>query len=219
MTTATALLFSQMQPRPGETGLFDEWYETDHIPARMAIPGFLAASRYRALEGEPRYLAVYELESLAVLDHPAYRLVKEQPSELTRRMLGSVTGFTRYTGVLEAEFGAIGALAPSHLSVVAFDVPPQDRSELHDFYRLEHAPLLLDAPDWLRIRRFRVLDGAGGNWTDLLLHDLGSAEVMHSPQRERARSAPRRNALAARPWFAASGRWLYERFSVHLSRP
>jgi hypothetical protein len=59
-----------------------------------------------------------------------------------------------------------------------------------------------------------VLDGAGGPWTHLALHELASAEVMDSPERARARRGPRRDALAGHDWFGRSGRWLYERISA-----
>ena len=33
---------------------FNRWYEKEHIPERLAIPGFLRAFRYRAVTGGPR---------------------------------------------------------------------------------------------------------------------------------------------------------------------
>ena len=44
----SAILFSQMEPRP-LTAEFHDWYENDHIPARMALPRFQGARRFRAL--------------------------------------------------------------------------------------------------------------------------------------------------------------------------
>ena len=42
---------------------FNRWYNEEHIPERLAIPGVLNAARYRAVEGGPTYLACYELAS------------------------------------------------------------------------------------------------------------------------------------------------------------
>jgi hypothetical protein len=42
---------------------FNRWYNEEHIPERLAIPGVLNAARYKAVEGGPTYLACYELES------------------------------------------------------------------------------------------------------------------------------------------------------------
>jgi hypothetical protein len=124
-------------------------------------------------------------------------------------MLGSVHGFTRFTCEQVSDSGAPDR-ETTHLSVVAFTVPQEDAAALEDWYESEHTPALLEADDWLRVRRYRVISGEGGPWTDLALHELGSAEVMDSPEREAARKGPKRDALAERDWFGNSGRWLYE---------
>jgi hypothetical protein len=66
---------------------FHRWYEDEHIPERMAVPGFLTARRFRAIEGGPKYLAVYDLESPEVLaSEPYLRLTGDHKSAWTRRM-------------------------------------------------------------------------------------------------------------------------------------
>jgi hypothetical protein len=42
---------------------FNRWYNEEHMPERLAIPGVLSAARYKAVDGGPIYLACYELES------------------------------------------------------------------------------------------------------------------------------------------------------------
>ena len=42
---------------------YNEWYDNVHIPALLKVPGVLGAHRYLSVEGEPKYIAVYELES------------------------------------------------------------------------------------------------------------------------------------------------------------
>ncbi|HEX3789270.1 MAG TPA: hypothetical protein VHW44_15510 [Pseudonocardiaceae bacterium] len=205
------ILFSQMEPPPELTARFHDWYDNDHVPARTALDGFLGARRFHALDGSPQYLAIYELESLAALETDAYRQVKTAPSALTREMLGVVHGFTRYTCEQVSDFGE--PVHGSVVSVVAFTVPDEDEDEFDAWYEQEHVPMLLLAPDWLRVRRYRVLDGEGGPWTHLAVHELRSAEVMDSPERTRARIGPRRDELVSRPWFGDSGRWLYQELS------
>jgi hypothetical protein len=41
---------------------FNEWYD-QHQRDVVACPGWVRAARYRCLDGEPRYLALYEIES------------------------------------------------------------------------------------------------------------------------------------------------------------
>ena len=203
------ILFSQMEPPPGWDAEFNGWYDTDHIPVRLALAGFDGATRYRAVKGEPRYLAVYDIGDLAVLDTPEYQQVKKEPSELTTRMLANVKGFTRYTCAELSDTGDSGRTG-DHLAVVAFAVPPEDLDQFDDWYETEHSPKLLKGPDWLRVRRYGVLSGEGGDWNRLALHELASWDAMDSPERAAARQGPKREALLDRPWFGNSGRWQYD---------
>jgi len=203
------ILFSQMEPPEGWEADFHTWYDTDHIPVRLALPGFDAATRYRAIEGEPKFLAVYELGDMGVLDTPEYRKIKVAPSAETKRMLSNVRGFTRYTCEEVSDSGDAGRTG-DYLAVVAFAVPEEDLAQFDDWYETEHSAMLLKADDWLRVRRYAVQSGEGGEWNRLALHELASLEVMSSPEREAARQGPKREALVDRPWFGRSGRWLYE---------
>lgn len=205
---AQGMLFSQMEPPAELLDDFHDWYDTEHIPVRLALPGFERATRYRALEGSPEYLAIYELSDLATLDSDGYRQLKDQPSPRTDRMLAQVRGFTRFTCELTSDTGP--AAAGDYLSVVAFAVPEADEAALDDWYENEHVPALMKAAGWLRVRRWRVLAGAGGPWTHIALHELADRDVLDSPERAAARTGPKRDALAGRPWFEMSGRWLYQ---------
>ncbi len=70
MTVARALMLAWSSPAsPGQTGEFEEWYETTHIPQiRAAVPSITAVSRYELVDPESvdrsnRYLTVYELDT------------------------------------------------------------------------------------------------------------------------------------------------------------
>jgi hypothetical protein len=79
------LLLVMMEIDPEAEEEFNRWFDEEHLPERLSCPGFLSGRRYRAVEGEPRYLALYELESPAVLESEAYRAMAA-PSEWTRRI-------------------------------------------------------------------------------------------------------------------------------------
>ena len=51
---------------------FNEWYNTEHLPELLAVPGILAAARYEAVKGGPKYLACYELENVEVMHTPGH---------------------------------------------------------------------------------------------------------------------------------------------------
>jgi hypothetical protein len=41
---------------------FNRWYDEVHVPEILACPGWIANARYECVDGEPRYLAIYDLE-------------------------------------------------------------------------------------------------------------------------------------------------------------
>lgn len=47
---------------------FNAWYNTCYIPGYLKVPGVMRARRYTVIEGEPKYLTVYEFENAGVPD-------------------------------------------------------------------------------------------------------------------------------------------------------
>ena len=45
---------------------FNDWYNTAYIPPYLAAPGCLGARRFVAVDGQPKYLTLYEFENEAV---------------------------------------------------------------------------------------------------------------------------------------------------------
>ena len=55
-------------------GAFDRWYNEVHVPEILGCPGWLGNRRYECLDGEPRFLAIYDLEDERLpFDTPEYR--------------------------------------------------------------------------------------------------------------------------------------------------
>jgi hypothetical protein len=100
MERRQALMLAIMEPPPGLEEEFNDWYDTEHIPQRRGLPGFLGAARWVCLEGFPRSLAAYDLESLAALENPAYQAVSGvQSTPWSKRLLAR----TARTGRLRAD--------------------------------------------------------------------------------------------------------------------
>src|ERR687893_3214971 len=64
------LVYTDVDPQ--HEAEFNEWYNTEHLAELLAVPGILAAARYEAIKGGPKYLAAYELEDIEVLHTPAF---------------------------------------------------------------------------------------------------------------------------------------------------
>jgi hypothetical protein len=79
---------------PAKEDLFNELYDTEHVPFLLKVPGVLAVTRVTAepgaamridgqkkalvAEGEPKYSAIYELESAEVLLSDAWAKAVDQ---------------------------------------------------------------------------------------------------------------------------------------------
>lgn len=96
MTNERGLLLFMTDVNPVLEDEFNRWYEEEHLPERMAIPGFLSARRFRCIEGGPKYLALYDLESAAVLQSPPYlNIMGANKSAWTLRMEANFTNARR----------------------------------------------------------------------------------------------------------------------------
>ena len=104
MTGPRGLLLFMTDIDPAHEDEFHHWYEEEHIPERMAAPGFITARRFRAIEGAPKYLAIYDLESPDVLQSAAYRhMIGAGKTQWTKRMESLFTNGRRNVYVAISE--------------------------------------------------------------------------------------------------------------------
>ena len=80
---AGALLVNAMNVAPEGEADFNAWYDEEHLPALSAVPGTLAARRYRARDDDPdrthQYVAVYHLASADVTRGDAWKKAVDTP--------------------------------------------------------------------------------------------------------------------------------------------
>ena len=84
------LVYSDVAPEHDKE--YNRWYNEEHIPERLSIPGVLDAARYEAVQGGPKYLAAYELDSHEAWYSDAWQKWLKEPTEWSRRMSPSVIG-------------------------------------------------------------------------------------------------------------------------------
>ena len=94
------LLVAMMEPPAGFEEEFQDWYDTEHVPERMALKEFETGGRYVCQSGFPRYIALYDLTSLkAAQRNPDYSKATGQGvSNWTHRLRTKVLGRYRFTG-------------------------------------------------------------------------------------------------------------------------
>jgi hypothetical protein len=97
-----------MEPASGREDEFNDWYDLEHIPMMAGVPGIETAVRFVAVEGWPRYLAVYDLTEFGVLRSPGYRAVTGSAfTPWSRRNLSAVRGWQRLTFVEQSAGNAL----------------------------------------------------------------------------------------------------------------
>lgn len=129
-TSGHGFLLVLTQPAPSLVEEFNAWYDTEHLPERMAVPGFLTGLRFVAVAGgHPPYLAHYDMESPETLESPAYNAVSGANfSPWTRRVTGRSI-VDRRAGVQIWPGDATLAPAP-RLRLLRFDVDAAEEEAL-----------------------------------------------------------------------------------------
>ena len=171
---------------------FHDWYDHEHVPARLALDGIHTGERYRAADGErPTWMALYDFE-LAVLDTPAYRALREQRSERESALMARLATLDRRIYRLLDDAGRADEPAPL---LIATAVTVDDEAGLAAWYAEEHVPMLHAIPGWLRTRRYALAEGDGPR--HLALHSLAGPEPLATEAYRAATSTPWRERVMA----------------------
>ena len=90
---------------PSMQAEFEDWHSHEHMPERLAIPGFLRGTRWIALSGEPSYFVLYEASGLEVLTGGAYLERLNDPTPWSRKMMPYHHNMVRSVCRVRATFG------------------------------------------------------------------------------------------------------------------
>ncbi|MQA09714.1 MAG: hypothetical protein GEU98_14410 [Pseudonocardiaceae bacterium] len=138
---------------PGAEDEFNDWYTHEHIPERMAVPGFLRARRYVEAVRDSRmapwkYFTLYETEALATLRSEGYLRMLENPTQRTRKYLPHFAAMSRTACRVTASLGiGIGGNA-----AVLELAPEGDRgTELRSWITGSFVPDLLSRSGYLGV--------------------------------------------------------------------
>ena len=82
-----AAILTQFSVDPDAIAEHDDWHTHEHMPERLALPGFLRGTRWTGLRDPTQYCLFYELDSLQALDSDAYRQRLNNPTPWTSKMV------------------------------------------------------------------------------------------------------------------------------------
>lgn len=61
---AKGIMLVETQPAsPDRVDEYNKWYDEVHLPEVCSVPGFVSARRFKPVDGQGGFVAIYELES------------------------------------------------------------------------------------------------------------------------------------------------------------
>ena len=166
---------------------FQDWYDTEHLPERQRVPGFLLCERWIGAADRRVSVATYDLETVGVLQTPAYQAIGgENLSPWSRRVTGLVDRLMRFAGEQILPGDQLPPGNAGGLLLNAMNIAPEREAEFNDWYDKEHIPALAAVPGVLCARRFR---GTSGNRRYVALYHLATPEVVESDEWKQARQS------------------------------
>jgi len=187
----SGLLVTMTEPPPEMEEEFNAWYDTEHLPERLAISGFISARRWVARNLEPgagKYLATYELETPTVLATPEYLAhVGDHFSPWSKRCLGKAVLFRRWACESLSPGSSRQSLDSRFLFIAIGDAPIEYESEFNQWYDREHVSMLRAVPGVISARRFK---DPSGKPRYLALYELAEAAVLDCGEWQAALQTP-----------------------------
>jgi len=89
----SGLLVVRVDVAPEDEDELNRWYDEEHVPERLAVPGMRSATRYRSVQTPGRYLAVYETDDPGLPLSEAY--MRRTPTAWGARVMQRWTGMDR----------------------------------------------------------------------------------------------------------------------------
>ncbi len=155
-------IFSPMFDDFTEEGRNEEnhWYDTDHVPQRLTIPGFRTTARFERSSVTPvgaetaplRYLNAYLLDSPEVVAAEPYSRSYQYltPRRLTKAFEPAIPVFRDVWSLVGGIRGHLATRDGVRTILLTADEPAADRDAALEFLDTVTIPLLLDCPGVLR---------------------------------------------------------------------
>ena len=166
---------------------FHDWYDSEHLPERERVSGFLLCRRWIGADDRQVSVATYDLESVDVLKKPGYLAIGgENLSPWSKRITARVERLMRFEGDQILPGDQLPPGDAGGLLLNAMNIAPELEAEFNEWYDKEHIPALSAVPGVLCARRFRATDG---NRKYVALYHLTGPEVVESAEWKVARTS------------------------------
>lgn len=179
---------------------FNDWYDTEHLPERQRLKGFLRCERWinaEELSSMPGLggsgaakisIALYDLESLDALKTPEYLgIVGDNVSPWSRRILSRIQRVGRFEALQTLPGRQAAPDGAGGLMLFAMNVLPEVEADFNAWFDDEHIPNLAAVPGVLAARRFKI---TSGTHQYLVLYHLKTPEVQATKEWKQGGASP-----------------------------
>ncbi|KAJ8082791.1 hypothetical protein AAF712_003639 [Marasmius tenuissimus] len=144
---------------------FNDWYDNEHAPARVKVPGIFTAVRYLAIDHKsPKWLALYDIADSHVLQSNEYQALRTKASQNERNIISRLSLLNRQILTLLNTSPKLTSPPPAgkflyvvHMNVIATeDVEADHEAEFLNWYSATRIELLSKVPGWIRSRVFKL---------------------------------------------------------------
>jgi hypothetical protein len=194
---AKGILIAAMDFSAAPEDEFYDWYDLEHIPERLRIPGFLNADRWIGTKDSKVSVATYDLNIVSVLQSPPYQAIAgANSSPWTKRTARFRKGLMRYEGEQLFPGDQTAPSDASALLLIAMNGEREAEAEFNEWYNTEHIPALGSVPGTLSARRYR---GTGATQRYAAIYHFANPDVPYSSAWKTAANTPWTERI--RPYF------------------
>jgi hypothetical protein len=124
------VIWGEVQDKSINEDDLNQWWTYEHLPERIAIPGFRRARRYYSVENaKSQYLVCYEVSSLDIFTSPAYMDALNNPTPGTQTYMPLMASMSRLVcrvvqSCSRPEFSECGGLGTGATVVLITFQPP-----------------------------------------------------------------------------------------------
>lgn len=137
----SGVLMLWLDVEPGLDRETDGWYIDEHMPERVDVGGYLRARRYRAIEGTPAYLTLFEAETPSSLASDGYLHLVKRISDQSQRIRAGFSNVVRNTFAVRQSRGRGVGVVVASLRMTPRDPGGADAAA---------AAIDVQVPRWLR---------------------------------------------------------------------
>ena len=170
---------------------FHDWYDLEHIPERERVPGFGLCERYIDIANPRQAVAIYDLDSLDVLNTPAYQAIGgDNLSVWSKRITAKCDRLLRFDGIQINPGNLPSPAGAGGLVLVSMVIAPGLEQDFNAWYDTEHIPALSSVPGVMAGRRYKAAQAEAKGLRYTAIYHLTGTDVLDGDAWQTAATSP-----------------------------